>query len=614
MTTRRAFLTGAVAGLLAPPRRVRAAISYATGQLIPDQRSPYILDVHFSEGQSWRTNAFSSYGGFALPHSAPVALKVSNIGTPTFKPGPLSNGAGISLPTGTFTGFTNYAATDQVSIGRAAVLAQQLLRAGAGIATSPVLEYCTAFPGSTWTSGLGGGLAPGPTCSGSISGTTLTLGTPTGGVFVPNQQVSGTGVAAQTAIYAQLTGPSGDAGTYSQFLYSTLLDSAGGQNINFASVAGWTAVGYSLFGVFYLTSVTGTINPGDVVTASNAGSPGIPAGTTVLAQISGSAGGIGTYAFSLPQTVVSETLACKGVSWANMLTIIAAAAALVPNGKIENLSCSSVGYTQGASTDNTDTGKVGDLTDMLQDYDALLGNTTDYYLGLPSAQTQQTQINSSYFGTVEFCRTHAPGQGGTWSGRCFFSASSYPWPFVTDPTDPAYGNIHTGPYGTVRWGEWEGYVRCLTRDQGVAFTPLWQSLGAAVSVSGQVITIPFDRPAGADFISGVLSWSSGDWNGVIADPGLLANYGFVVKRGGSSLTLTSLVISSLNIIITVADALSTGDALEVSYAWYGLGGTNPGLLSGVRGNLVMAGPPSVLFPGKTIDAWAVPFLADVAVP
>jgi hypothetical protein len=76
-------------------------------------------------------------------------------------------------------------------------------------------------------------------------------------------------------------------------------------------------------------------------------------------------------------------------------------------------------------------------------------------------------------------------------------------------------------------------------------------------------------------------------------------------------------ISGINVILAVTETISPGDSLEVSYAWYGPGGPNPGANSGVGGNLVMHGPPSVLFPNghngatKTIDAWAWPFVETV---
>lgn len=49
---------------------------------------------------------------------------------------------------------------------------------------------------------------------GSIAGTILTAGTPSSGLLMPWQTVSGAGVADQTMIFEQLTGARGKAGTY----------------------------------------------------------------------------------------------------------------------------------------------------------------------------------------------------------------------------------------------------------------------------------------------------------------------------------------------------------------------------------------------------------------
>jgi hypothetical protein len=73
------------------------------------------------------------------------------------------------------------------------------------------------------------------------------------------------------------------------------------------------------------------------------------------------------------------------------------------------------------------------------------------------------------------------------------------------------------------------------------------------------------------------------------------------------------VISGLNVLLTVTEPLISGDGLEVSYAWYGPGGVITDPVSGVGGNLVMRGPASDLFPGRTIDAWAWPFIETIIV-
>jgi hypothetical protein len=215
----------------------------------------------------------------------------------------------------------------------------------------------------------------------------------------------------------------------------------------------------------------------------------------------------------------------------------------------------------------------------------------------------------SSFGTVEFCRTNAPGQGGTYSGRVFLSSVSYAWLFNGND------NVHTADYGTTRWGEWEGYVKHLVEDQGVMWTPLWRPLsGGAITCSGQVVTVPFARPAGPDFTTAPLVFQSNRDDGVKVWP----QYGFHIKRNNSDLTV-SAQINGLSVNLTVTEAIVSGNVLEVSYAWYGPGGPSPGTDPGMGGNLCMNGPPSVFYPNgwngvsKTLDAWAIPFIETITV-
>ena len=118
---------------------------------------PVVLDGHISYGQSWRSNSFYSFGGFGLNPNGPIAFLVASLGA-FLGPGPMPGSAGISL-SGVPVGTTNYKAGDYFMQGRCAVLAQQLLRIRDGLTPlPPALEFCTAYPGSTWHSGGGGGL------------------------------------------------------------------------------------------------------------------------------------------------------------------------------------------------------------------------------------------------------------------------------------------------------------------------------------------------------------------------------------------------------------------------------------------------------------------------
>ena len=638
---------------------------------VPDRRPPVVPQVHISYGQSWRSNAYPSFSGFGLnpqPQTL-LALKTSSIGAPTFAPGPLPNSAGIAL-TGTIIGLTNYQGSDYVTIGRCAVQAQQLLRVWRGLLPlQPILEFCAAYPGSTWFTGNGGGLSPGAGFTASIVDGTMTVTAVSSRQLSQMQTLHGTGIPA--GVYV-LGGPNpGTTGTYNVATATVVtpqtIQTAGGAV--FTGQIG-TAVPSDQMVVSSISA--GSITVGDTITVPASLSP-----TKIRAQLSGTAGGVGTYqVYVLGVTVntPSQAFTTTTTSWTNQAAIINAIESVLPiSGMLEaRLSAEgllhppdvlpepldpadfdqydaeerlvaialaeapqpdpdlemavqdivgqepkggyasaifrSVGYTQGTAADNTQASKLSDLTDMLTLYDGMglpgTGSTPlNYYLGLPAEVSNLGVFSDSYQGTTVFCRTNAPGRGGPWSGRCFATSPSYPWQFVG--TD----NIHTGDYGTVRWGEWEGYVKHLVEDLGVGWTPLWRSFVNAIYRIGQNIHVPFDRPTGPDFATGVLAWKSDPVDGIKVWP----QYGFYVWRSGVSLSLGTPMISGLEVIIPVFDVLNAGDALEVSAAYYGPGGPNPGLNSGVGCNLMMAGPPSQLVPGKTIDAWVWPFKETVTI-
>lgn len=73
--------------------------------------------------------------------------------------------------------------------------------------------------------------------TGTIAGTTMTIGAPSAGVFVAGQSITGTGVTTGTYIVAQLTGSPGVAGTYSvnqaQTVSSTTLNGGAAVETNF---------------------------------------------------------------------------------------------------------------------------------------------------------------------------------------------------------------------------------------------------------------------------------------------------------------------------------------------------------------------------------------------
>jgi hypothetical protein len=165
VVTRRRILAGLAASILAKP--AFGSVTYYPGGLkVPPGPIPPSPQIHISYGQSWRSNDFASFGGFSIDPTGKNVdpLHVSSVGLPTLVPGPLPNGAGVNA--GLYPridGITSYGSSDTVSIGRCAVVAQQILRANAALTVAPMLEFCAAYPGSTWTSGGGGGLQPGGT-------------------------------------------------------------------------------------------------------------------------------------------------------------------------------------------------------------------------------------------------------------------------------------------------------------------------------------------------------------------------------------------------------------------------------------------------------------------
>lgn len=585
------------------------SVSYTGGIYAPDNSSQYTPEIHFSYGQSWRSNIFDSFASpFSLNPNGPIPLLTNSIGAPNFAPGPLANSAGISLP-GTITGITNYSSSDVFSIGRCAILAQQLLRIASGSKVLvPIIEFCCAYPGSTWTTGAGGGLGPGSSFTASVTNDLMTVTAVASGALAVGQIVTAAGITAGTYIVGLGTG-TGNTGTYNigiaQTVVSEAMTSATPGAASFVASIG----GGSPSMIMTVTSVvSGTLQVGQTVTGAN-----VKASTTIASQSSGSAGGTGTYVLEVgsPQNVASESMVSTATSWTNMLTIQSAIKTAFPFGKASAPVYKSMGYTQGGSTTDTVVAKIADLTAMLTAYDALglPGPSQNYYLGAAAAISNGTVYSPSEYGTTVFCRTNAPGQGGTWSGRCFASTPWYPWPF------DGVSNIHTNDYGTVRHGEIEGYIRYQVQDKGLAWTPLWRSLTGSIVVSGQTITIPFDRPSGSDFASGVLSFQSNANDGIKT----WSNQGFNVIRSAAFLTITNVVISGMSIVLTISETLHAGDNLEVSYAFYGPGGANPGPCSGVGGNLAMDGPLSVLFPSgyqgvtKFVTAWAFPFDETITV-
>jgi hypothetical protein len=243
------------------------------------------------------------------------------------------------------------------------------------------------------------------------------------------------------------------------------------------------------------------------------------------------------------------------------------------------------------------------LADMVSVYDALaLAGTADrplnFLISQVAAKSEWTTVSEAALAQLDFCRTNA-------SGRAWMVTPWYQWAYgAATEGDP--GDIHTDAVGTVRHGEWKGYVRHVVETLGLDWNPLWRSGVAITRQSAHVVRVPLARPSGPGF----------EWSSLALDTSLIElapGWGFTIKRSSTPLTITGVAFSGLNVDITVSETVNVSDSLEVSYAYYGPGQAMPYTHAGVWGNVKMAGPSSVFFEGETLDAWLCAFKETVTV-
>lgn len=150
----------------------------------------------------------------------------------------------------------------------------------------------------------GGALPVANTATGSISGTTLTVSAVGAGSVLAGgvgQTVAGNGVVPGTAIVAQLTGTAGSTGTYS---------------VNISQNAAPTALTLSGGGLTFTgANTSGIFAPGMTLSGTN-----IPAGATILAYGTATAGGAGTYLVSVP-AATAATASTVTAANAMLLTV-----------------------------------------------------------------------------------------------------------------------------------------------------------------------------------------------------------------------------------------------------------------------------------------------------
>ena len=127
---------------------------------------------------------------------------------------------------------------------------------------------------------------------GWIAGTTLTVVAVTSGTLAVGQWISGFDATSGISIGTQITAFGSGAGGVGTYTIN-----------NTQTVAGATFTGTGAGTTLTASGVTGTIAIGDVITGT-----GVPTGTTIVSQISGTPGGAGNYQTSLATTSAGASL------------------------------------------------------------------------------------------------------------------------------------------------------------------------------------------------------------------------------------------------------------------------------------------------------------------
>jgi hypothetical protein len=138
--------------------------------------------------------------------------------------------------------------------------------------------------------------------TGTSTGTTSLTVSNVVGVIVVNSAVTGPGVPAGTTIVSQSSGVTGGAGVYATNNSTTLTNAA----LTFTPAAAGVATGT---GVGTGTSLAVSAVAGVIAINAKVAGAGVPAGTTIVSQQSGTTGGAGTYTTSAATTVSNGPLA-----------------------------------------------------------------------------------------------------------------------------------------------------------------------------------------------------------------------------------------------------------------------------------------------------------------
>ncbi len=261
---------------------------------------------------------------YANPNVTPAQLRITQV----------TNGAitGVQLVTpGTYQPYAPVTVSDQTLLNPAftgSVSGTTLTVTSFVSGTDAPFPYGSLFVGQTVSGGsvftdipyiTALGSVPGtyvlstgtPTLTGSISGTTLTVTAVSGGALAVGYTITGPGIAAGTTINAPLVVNPDGTGTYTVSVSQTIAS----ESMTSSDIG-------DSFTAQAVTSFTGAISANTLTVSSPSGSPlvvgdtiigtGIPIGTAITKQLTGAAGGAGTYQLATLTgtflTVASESM------------------------------------------------------------------------------------------------------------------------------------------------------------------------------------------------------------------------------------------------------------------------------------------------------------------
>ena len=230
---------------------------------------------------------YPSYAvSFEIPNPLPIVFAVNIVNGPL-----VPSDAALQIQNAIINAFSGGDGMARARIG-STILATRFIPPVAALGWAQVISLQ-----------IGSRNAPAARFSGTISGTTLTVGAVITGTIAIGQTISDTGndILPGTTI----TAGAGLSWTVSK-----------SQTVAGASFTG-TASGVNLTA----SAVTGTIEAGDIVAGT-----GVPAGTTIVSQTSGTPGGAGVYVTSAVTTASAASLTSKAdiggvVANANSVTV-----------------------------------------------------------------------------------------------------------------------------------------------------------------------------------------------------------------------------------------------------------------------------------------------------